>query len=114
MGSDEERRSTGKGGSGSLKGSPPRSGSSNNSSQRRRKGTSSSILQDSNSPALGTQGFQVSPNVKKAVSSGSSSKQKQHSLPDLNVGEAVISACRFNEQQQVQLRAQILVYGSLM
>ena len=114
MGSDEERKSTGKGGSGSLKVSPPRSGSSNNSSQRKRKGTSSSILQDSNSPAQGAQGFQVSPHVKKTASSGSSSKQKQHSLPDLNVSEAVVLAYRFNEQQQVQLRAQILVYGSLM
>ena len=111
VGSDEAPKSTGKGEFGGYKGSPSRSGAS---SQKRRKGITCSVLQASNSASLGTPGFQVPPNVKKSMLSTSSSKQKTHSLPDLNVGEAVISAHRFTEQQQVQLRAQILVYGSLM
>jgi hypothetical protein len=108
--SDEDPKVIGKGESGGHKGSPSKSGSS---SQRRRKGITSSVLQDNSNASLRTQAFEIPSNVKKSVLPISSVNQNTHSLPDLNVGEALISANRFNEQQQVQLRAQILVYGSL-
>ncbi|KAH7281601.1 hypothetical protein KP509_36G054700 [Ceratopteris richardii] len=74
------------------------------------------ILQDAVlSPAV-KEGSQTSAGISKAVLSGN---PRNHTFPDMNGLEVpilpTISASQpFSESQQVQLRAQILVYGSLI
>lgn len=85
------------------------------SASGRKKGVPPPIVQDVMVSPVAKDGFQTPANISKTVLAVNA---RQQPLPDVNGSEIavpmVLPVQPFSEPQQVQLRAQILVYGSLI